>query len=91
MTEISTIKFQRRIITEAMDKVLTDREKRIFVAQILAGDKEEQMTLDELGAEFGVSKERVRQLRISASRKVEAEVIRIAENDDLDPRDMFLG
>lgn len=87
----SVVTFQRRVINEAMEQVLSPRERRIFVAQVLAEEKEDQMTLDELGDVFGVSKERVRQLRISASKKMHAEILRRAKSENIDPDDFFLG
>ena len=50
-------------------KVLNAREKRIFEARRLA---EEPMTLEDLAAEFGVSRERVRQIEVRAFEKVQA-------------------
>ena len=52
-------------------RVLNPRERRIFEARRLA---EEPMTLEELSAEFGVSRERVRQIEVRAFEKVQAAV-----------------
>ncbi|MCB1533533.1 MAG: sigma-70 family RNA polymerase sigma factor, partial [Rhodoblastus sp.] len=51
--------------------VLNDRERRIFEARRL---RDEPMTLEELSAEFGVSRERVRQIEVRAFEKVQAAV-----------------
>ena len=51
--------------------VLNDRERRIFEARRLADDP---MTLEELAAEFGVSRERVRQIEVRAFEKVQKAV-----------------
>jgi RNA polymerase sigma-32 factor len=48
-------------------RVLTDREKRIIVSRRLA---EESATLEELGDELGISKERVRQIENRALEKL---------------------
>ena len=48
--------------------VLNKRERRIFETRRLA---EEQITLVELAEEFGVSRERVRQIEVSAFAKVQ--------------------
>ena len=48
--------------------VLNARERRIFEARRLA---EEPMTLEDLSAEFGVSRERVRQIEVRAFEKVQ--------------------
>jgi hypothetical protein len=50
---------------------LNDRERRIFEARRLA---EEPITLDELADEFGVSRERVRQIGACAFEKVQKAV-----------------
>src|SRR6202790_1636782 len=51
--------------------VLNDRERRIFEARRLSDDP---VTLEELSAEFGVSRERVRQIEVRAFEKVQAAV-----------------
>jgi RNA polymerase sigma-32 factor len=55
-------------------RVLNARERRIFEARRLA---EEPMTLDELSAEFAVSRERVRQIEARAFEKVQKAVKRV--------------
>ncbi len=51
--------------------VLNPRERRIFEARRLA---EDPITLEELSTEFGVSRERVRQIEVRAFEKVQAAV-----------------
>ena len=51
--------------------VLNERERRIFEARRLADDP---ITLEELAAEFGVSRERVRQIEVRAFEKVQKAV-----------------
>jgi RNA polymerase sigma-32 factor len=51
--------------------VLNDREKRIFQARRLADDP---VTLEDLATEFGVSRERVRQIEVRAFEKVQKAV-----------------
>ncbi|MHB2165784.1 RNA polymerase sigma factor RpoH [Alsobacter sp. R-9] len=51
--------------------VLNDRERRIFEARRLA---EDPVTLEDLSAEFGVSRERVRQIEVRAFEKVQKAV-----------------
>jgi RNA polymerase sigma-32 factor len=51
--------------------VLNDRERRIFEARRLA---EDPVTLEELSEEFGVSRERVRQIEVRAFEKVQKAV-----------------
>jgi RNA polymerase sigma-32 factor len=60
----------RKALSEALT-VLNDRERRIFEARRLADDP---ITLEELGDEFGVSRERIRQIEVSAFEKVQKAV-----------------
>jgi len=48
--------------------VLNDRERRIFEARRLS---EDPITLEQLAEEFGVSRERVRQIEVRAFEKVQ--------------------
>jgi RNA polymerase sigma-32 factor len=52
-------------------RVLNARERRIFEARRLADDP---VTLEDLSSEFGVSRERVRQIEVRAFEKVQAAV-----------------
>jgi RNA polymerase sigma-32 factor len=51
--------------------VLNPRERRIFEARRLSDDP---ITLEELSSEFGVSRERVRQIEVRAFEKVQEAV-----------------
>jgi RNA polymerase sigma-32 factor len=57
-------------LTSALS-VLNERERRIFEARRLADDP---VTLEDLAAEFGVSRERVRQIEVRAFEKVQKAV-----------------
>ena len=57
---------RRQALGEALS-VLNKRERRIFEARRLADDP---VTLEDLAAEFGVSRERVRQIEVRAFEKV---------------------
>ncbi|BAT61640.1 RNA polymerase sigma factor RpoH [Variibacter gotjawalensis] len=61
---------RRKALGQALD-VLNERERRIFEARRLADDP---VTLEELAAEFGVSRERVRQIEVRAFEKVQKAV-----------------
>jgi RNA polymerase sigma-32 factor len=61
---------RREALASALS-VLNDRERRIFEARRLA---EEPITLNELADEFGVSRERVRQISVCAFEKVQKAV-----------------
>ena len=58
---------RRKTLSDALT-VLNERERRIFETRRLA---EEQITLAELAEEFGVSRERVRQIEVRAFEKVQ--------------------
>jgi RNA polymerase sigma-32 factor len=61
---------RRKALGEALT-VLTDRERRIFEARRLADDP---ITLEDLASEFGISRERVRQIEVRAFEKVQKAV-----------------
>ena len=61
---------RRKALSQALD-VLNERERRIFEARRLADDP---VTLEELAEEFGVSRERVRQIEVRAFEKIQKAV-----------------
>jgi RNA polymerase sigma-32 factor len=61
---------RRKALGEALS-MLNERERRIFEARRLADDP---ITLEDLAAEFGVSRERVRQIEVRAFEKVQSAV-----------------
>jgi RNA polymerase sigma-32 factor len=61
---------RRQALSDALS-VLNDRERRIFEARRLV---DEPITLEELADEFGVSRERVRQIEVRAFEKVQKAV-----------------
>jgi RNA polymerase sigma-32 factor len=61
---------RRQALSDALS-VLNDRERRIFQARRLV---DEPITLEELADEFGVSRERVRQIEVRAFEKVQKAV-----------------
>lgn len=85
--QANEVKFHKSLVIEAM-KILTHRERTVFVAQILM-EKERQRTLDDLGLEFSVSKERIRQVRIEAMEKMNVELHRIVFEKGLQYHDIF--
>jgi RNA polymerase sigma-32 factor len=64
---------RRKALGEALS-VLGQRERRIFEARQLADDP---MTLEDLAVEFGISRERVRQIEVRAFQKVQR-IVQIA-------------
>jgi len=70
LVEDEEMKRRRSYLTSAM-AVLNDRERRVFEARRLA---EEPLTLEQLSEEFGVSRERIRQIEVRAFEKVQKAV-----------------
>ncbi|NJO53870.1 MAG: RNA polymerase sigma factor RpoH [Bacteroidales bacterium] len=71
LVESEEMNSRRAALKTAMD-VLNPRERRIFEARRLADDP---ITLEELAVEFGVSRERVRQIEVRAFEKVQEAVL----------------
>ncbi len=67
---------RRTYLTAAMG-ALNDRERRIFEARRLS---EEPITLEQLSEEFGVSRERIRQIEVRAFEKVQKAVVSAAQS-----------
>ena len=78
LAESEELSQRRGYLANAMS-TLNDREKRIFEARRLA---EEPATLEDLSAEFGVSRERIRQIEVRAFEKVQAAVQKSARKDE---------
>ena len=74
LVESEELASRRRMLAGALG-VLNDRERRIFEARRLS---EDPMTLEDLSTEFGVSRERVRQIEVRAFEKVQDAVQKAA-------------
>jgi RNA polymerase sigma-32 factor len=70
LAEAEELDFRRKELGEALT-VLNERERRIFEARRLA---ETPLRLEQLAKEFGVSRERVRQIEVRAFERVEEAV-----------------
>jgi len=70
---------QRKAYLEKAMATLNDRERRIFEARRLA---EEPATLEDLSEEFGVSRERIRQIEVRAFEKVQLAVQKAAKRSE---------
>jgi RNA polymerase sigma-32 factor len=70
LVESEELDNRRQALSDALG-VLNERERRIFEARRLADDP---ITLEELAEEFGVSRERVRQIEVRAFEKVQKAV-----------------
>ncbi len=78
LVEQDELEQRRAMLNEALD-ILDEREKRIFQARRLSDDP---LTLEQLSGEFGVSRERVRQLEVRAFEKVQKAVTKAAKERD---------
>ena len=67
--------------------VLNERERKIIAARRL---QEEPVTLEELSQEYGISRERVRQIEVRAFEKLQ-KAIRSAAIEDRIERESALG
>ncbi len=70
LVEDEELSRRKSYLSSAM-AVLNDRERRVFEARRLA---EDPITLEELSEEFGVSRERIRQIEVRAFEKVQKAV-----------------
>lgn len=70
LAETQELDARKSLLKSALG-VLNERERRIFEARRLA---EEPVTLEDLSTEFGVSRERVRQIEVRAFEKVQEAV-----------------
>jgi RNA polymerase sigma-32 factor len=78
MMENEELGNRRKALGDALT-ALTERERRIFEARRLA---EDPITLEDLADQFGVSRERVRQIEARAFEKVRCRVINALEASD---------
>ncbi|MBN9264220.1 MAG: RNA polymerase sigma factor RpoH [Hyphomicrobium sp.] len=67
LAESEELELRRGMLGNAL-KTLTDRERQIFEARRL---REDPATLEDLSVEFGVSRERIRQIEVRAFEKVQ--------------------
>lgn len=78
LVEDEELSRRKSYLVSAMS-VLNDRERRVFEARRLA---EEPATLEDLSEEFGVSRERIRQIEVRAFEKVQKAVTASAKKDE---------
>jgi RNA polymerase sigma-32 factor len=69
------------MLYEALED-LNERERRVFEARRLS---EDPLTLEELSTEFGVSRERIRQIEVRAFEKVQKAVQKAAKAAEIEP------
>jgi RNA polymerase sigma-32 factor len=73
---------QRRAFLSKALTTLNERERRIFEARRLS---DEPATLEDLSTEFGVSRERIRQIEVRAFEKVQKAVQKAAKGTEVAP------
>lgn len=76
---IRDIKYQQNKLINKLLDTLTDRER--YIIQCYFGIENEKMTLDEIGETLSLSKERVRQCKKIALRKLRSEIM--SSNDEM--------
>jgi RNA polymerase sigma-32 factor len=79
LAESEELALRRSYLERAM-RALNDREKRIFEARRL---QEEPATLEDLSTEFGVSRERIRQIEVRAFEKIQKAVQKSAHAEEV--------
>ena len=81
LAESEELSMRRKYLATGLS-TLNDRERRIFAARRLS---EEPVTLEDLSAEFGVSRERIRQIEVRAFEKLQKAVRNEARVKELAP------
>ena len=87
LAESEELGIRKSYLVNAMG-TLNDREKRIFEARRL---QEEPATLEDLSVEFGVSRERIRQIEVRAFEKVQKAVQKAARTSNSSAEDVHAG
>jgi RNA polymerase sigma-32 factor len=78
LVEDEELRRRKSYLSSALS-VLNDRERRVFEARRLS---EDPVTLEQLSAEFGVSRERIRQIEVRAFEKVQKAVTSTAHREE---------
>jgi RNA polymerase sigma-32 factor len=81
LIETEELSRRKHYLSDALS-TLNDRERRIFEARRLADDP---VTLEDLSTEFGVSRERIRQIEVRAFEKVQKAVQGSARSEEREP------
>ena len=81
LVESEELSMRAKLLDKALDK-LNERERRVFEARRL---RDEPLTLEELSQEFGVSRERIRQIEVRAFEKIQ-KAVRNAAQAAMGPR-----
>ncbi len=80
VAEQEELDYRRSLLADAMD-VLNDREKHILTERRL---KEPATTLEQLSGQYGISRERVRQIEVRAFEKLQKEMKRLEQQRALE-------
>ena len=81
LAESEELEQRRDMLRDALEG-LNERERRVFEARRLS---EDPLTLEQLSAEFGVSRERIRQIEVRAFEKVQKAVQKAAATAQPEP------
>jgi RNA polymerase sigma-32 factor len=81
LVESEELSMRVKLLGKALEK-LNERERRVFEARRL---RDEPLTLEELSQEFGVSRERIRQIEVRAFEKIQ-KAVRNAAQATMGPR-----
>ena len=66
---MTSIKMLKENVDEVLDS-LSDRESKVLKMRFGLDETKKSMTLEEVGREFGVTRERIRQIEAKALRKL---------------------
>jgi hypothetical protein len=66
MTVASAISFKPKLVTKTLLAPLTERNQDVLIRRYGIGDDSERMTLEGIGAHYGITRERVRQIESTA-------------------------
>ncbi|GBD42977.1 RNA polymerase sigma factor RpoH [bacterium HR40] len=80
LAEEDELAFRRRLLEEALD-VLNERERHILTARRLT---DPPVTLEDLSHQYGISRERVRQIEVRAFEKLQKEMKRLESKKALE-------
>ena len=64
------LSFSPKLVTKELLLELPDRSRRVLIDRFGLSQKGEQRTLDAIGQEYGITRERIRQIEAKALRKL---------------------
>lgn len=82
-------RFQKDIINAAMNRMKFTRRERVVIEAQYLRDEDHKTTLEEVGKELNISKERVRQIRNKAHERLVEGIKRVVNDRDLKMYELF--